>query len=282
MAKERVNEMSTKNSAVKISVLMSVYNAEKTLCAAIDSILNQTFTDFEFIICDDASTDNSWEIILQYAQQDKRIMAFQNESNLGLGASLNKCLALSHGDYIARQDADDISVRERLEKTMAYLLEHDYPYVGAGVFIFDEQGVWSKRLFPEHITKHIIAQKNPFFHPTMLFKKDVMLLAGGYRVAEETRRTEDYDLVMRLAAQDIIGNNLQEYLYYVYEPAEAYLRHTRRTRWYEIKVRYHGLKMMKSPLYDYIFLLKPLIMCGIPRKLLKRVKQLQWKNRKAG
>ena len=116
----------------------------------------------------------------------------------------------------------------------------------------------------------------------MLFRKDVIVDVEGYRVAKETRRTEDYDLVMRLAAKGIVGKNLQEYLYYVYEPQEAYLRHTRKTRWYEIQVRYHGLKIMQSPLRDYIYLMKPLIMCCIPRKLLKRVKQLQWKNRKAG
>ncbi len=261
----------------QISVLMSVYNASETLCAAIESILKQTLADFEFIICDDASTDNSWEIIEGYSHKDKRIRAIKNEKNLGLGASLNHCLAIAQGQYIARQDADDISSPNRLEKTLCYLKQYNYPYVGCGVFVFDENGVWSKRLFPENISKHIIAQKNPFFHPTMLFKKDVLQSVQGYRVVKETRRTEDYDLVMRLAAKGIIGKNLQEYLYYVYESTDAYLRHTLRTRLYEIRVRYYGLKIMKSPIGDYVYLCKPLIMCFIPRKLLKIVKKTQWK-----
>lgn len=111
----------------------------------------------------------------------------------------------------------------------------------------------------------------------MLFKKEVLESVHGYRVVKATWRTEDYDLVMRLAAKGIIGKNLQEYLYYVYEPIDAYLRHTLRTRMYEICVRYYGLKIMKSPFRDYIYLCKPLIMCFIPRKLLKIVKKTQWK-----
>lgn len=261
---------------IEISILMSVYNAESTLEKAIESVLNQTLENFEFIICDDASEDNSWEIIQLYRRKDRRIRTIQNRKNLGLGASLNLCLNIANGIYIARQDADDISVPERLEKTLAYLKKNDFPYVGSGVVVFDENGVWSKRMFPEIITKHTIAQKNPFFHPTMIFKKEVMDMVSGYRISVETRRTEDYDLVMRLAGKNIIGRNLQEYLYYVYEPKEAYLRHTLTTRWYEIIVRFKGLQIMKAPLIDYIFLLKPLIMCCVPRNMLRFVKKLQW------
>lgn len=278
MAEKRVVKMTDmKESSVQVSILMSVYNAEATLKAAIESVLKQTYSDFEFIICDDASIDKSLEIIMEYAAIDKRIKVIKNENNIGLGASLNKCLSKAKGHYIARQDADDISMPERLEKTLVYMKTNNYPYVGAGVYVFDENGVWSKRLFPEHITKHIIAQKNPFFHPTMIFQKQVIESVGGYRVARETRRTEDYDLVMRLAGKGVIGKNLQEYLYYVYEPEDAYLRHTKKTRWYEIKVRFYGLRVMQSPFRDYVYLLKPVIMCCIPRKILKHVKQLQWR-----
>ena len=259
-----------------ISILMSVYNAAATLENAIDSILAQTYHDFEFIICDDASTDGGWAILQEYAKQDSRIILLKNEKNRGLGASLNLCLQMANGTYIARQDADDISEPDRLEKTLRYLQKTDAPYVGCGVLVFDDDGVWSKRQFPEEITKHIIAQKNPFFHPTMLFRREVLESVGGYRVVEYTRRTEDYDLVMRLAGCGIIGRNLQEYLYHVYEPMDAYKRHTLRTRWYEIRTRIYGLRQMNSPLKDYFYLVKPVIMCLIPRFLRKYVKKLQW------
>lgn len=261
---------------VQLSILMSVYNGEKTLDKAIESIISQTYSDFEFVICDDCSTDGSWEIMCGWAERDSRIRLVRNMENLGLAASLNHCLSIASGDYIARQDADDISDITRIEKTMNYLTAGSLPYAGCGVYVFDDGGVWSKRLFPEVITKHVIAQKNPFFHPTMVFRREVMERVGGYRVCAETLRTEDYDLVMRLAREGIIGQNLQEYLYYVYEPEEAYARHTLKTRWREIKVRLYGLKAMNAPARDYIYLARPVIMFLVPRKLKKIVKRLQW------
>jgi len=268
------NNTSARNT--KISVLMSVYNGATTLAAAMDSVLCQSYENFEFIICDDASSDESWNILRRYEASDPRIKLLRNETNRGLGYSLNRCFAISQGKYIARQDADDISDPDRLKKTFDYLCQEKAPYVGCGVFVFDDKGIWSKRMYPEIITKHIIAQKNPFFHPTMLFRREVLESASGYRTVRYTKRTEDYDLVMRLAGKGIIGQNLQEYLYHVYEPTDAYKRHTVRTRWYEICTRIYGLHQMKSPLIDYIYLMKPIIMCMVPRFLRKYIKQLQW------
>ena len=255
---------------------MSVYNGEKTLGKAIDSILSQTYTDYEFIICDDASSDTTWSILERYRASDDRIVLISHSENKGLGASLNDCLEIARGDYIARQDADDVSKPERLERTFRYLEETGCPYVACGLYVFDDSGVFSKRLFEEKVTKHTLAKKNPFFHPTMIFRREALEIVGGYRVVEETKRTEDYDLVMRLAAEGLIGQNLQEYLYYVYEPLDAYKRHTRQTRKYELRTRLHGLRAMKSPFYDYIYLAKPVIMSLIPHRLYKKLKQVQW------
>ena len=260
----------------RISVLMSVYNGAATLEKAVDSILQQTYQNLELIICDDASTDGTWEILQRYRQKDIRVYCFQNSMNIGLGASLNRCMEKASGRYIARQDADDISDPERLEKTIGFLIEGSAPYVGCGVRVFDDEGVWSIRQYPQIITKHMIAQKNPFFHPTMLFRRETLELVNGYSEENDTRRTEDYDLVMRLAALGSIGENLQDVLYSVYEPEDAYLRHTRKTRWYEVRVRWRGLHTMKAPVIDYIYLAKPIIMGMIPRCCLKQVKRLQW------
>ena len=105
----------------------------------------------------------------------------------------------------------------------------------------------------------------------------VLESVNGYSTSPETRRTEDYDLVMRLAANGVIGENLQEILYSVYEPQEAYLRHNARTRMYEVRVRARGLRAMGSPASDYIYLVKPLIMACVPRSMMRSVKRLQWK-----
>ena len=117
------------------------------------------------------------------------------------------------------------------------------------------------------------------FRPSHSALADTLHFVNGYRAAEETRRTEDYDLVMRLAAEGMIGKNLQECLYYVYEPADAYQKHTLRTRWYEIRVRIYGLRKMKAPARDYIYLVKPMILCMIPRRWMKTIKRWQWKVR---
>ncbi len=260
-----------------VSVLMSVYNGASTLEKAAASVLAQTYRDLELILCDDASTDDTWRIMQRIARSDARVTIFQNETNLGLGASLNECLSRAKGEFIARQDADDVSDPDRIERTMDFLLSSGAPYAACGVRVFDDSGVWSTRQYPQKITKHIIAQKNPFFHPTMIFRRAVIESANGYRVSPETRRTEDYDLVMRLAAQGDIGENLQEILYSVYEPQEAYLRHNAKTRLYEVRVRARGLRVMGSPVSDYIYLVKPLIMACVPRGMMRSVKRLQWK-----
>ena len=210
------------------------------------------------------------------AAQDARVTVFQNKTNRGLGASLNGCLSRAGGEYIARQDADDVSDPDRIERTTDFLLSSGAPYAACGVRVFDDGGVWSTRQYPQKITKHIIAQKNPFFHPTMVFRRAVLEGAGGYSETPETRRTEDYDLVMRLAAEGVIGENLPEILYSVYEPKEAYLRHNAKTRLCEVLVRARGLRAMGSPASDYIYLVKPLIMACVPRGLMRSLKRLQW------
>lgn len=259
-----------------VSVLMSVYNGAPTIEKAAASVLAQTYRNLELILCDDASTDDTWRIMQRIAAQDARVTVFQNKTNRGLGASLNGCLSRAGGEYIARQDADDVSDPDRIERTMDFLLSSGAPYAACGVRVFDDGGVWSTRQYPQKITKHIIAQKNPFFHPTMVFRRAVLEGVGGYSETPETRRTEDYDLVMRLAAEGVIGENLPEILYSVYEPKEAYLRHNAKTRLCEVRVRARGLRAMGSPASDYIYLVKPLIMACVPRGLMRSLKRLQW------
>lgn len=259
-----------------VSVLMSVYNGAPTLEKAAASVLAQTYRNLELILCDDASTDDTWRIMQRIAAQDARVTVFQNKTNRGLGASLNGCLSRAGGEYIARQDADDVSDPDRIERTTDFLLSSGAPYAACGVRVFDDGGIWSTRQYPQKITKHIIAQKNPFFHPTMVFRRAVLEGVGGYSETPETRRTEDYDLVMRLAAEGVIGENLPEILYSVYEPKEAYLRHNAKTRLCEVRVRARGLRAMGSPASDYIYLVKPLIMACVPRGLMRSLKRLQW------
>ena len=153
-----------------ISVIMPVYNGEKYLCEAIDSILNQTYTDFEFIILNDGSTDKTEEIILSY--DDPRIVYVKNETNLQIVKTLNKGIALAKGKYIARMDADDISLPERFEKQLKFM--EQYPSIdvcGTWMRIIDKpKQVWTYPEKHEEIKAQLLFN-TPLSHPTLIIKK---------------------------------------------------------------------------------------------------------------
>lgn len=202
------------NRTPKISVVMSVFNNEADLSDAVDSILTQTFTDFEFIIINDASTDNSKILINKYSQKDSRIQIINNPHNIKLTASLNKAIAVAKGDYIARQDADDISLPTRLEKQLTYLDEAvDVGAVGCFSQIIDEEGeVLQSLIYPKNhddiIKQHIV--ENQFIHGTLMFRNSLLNELGGYR--NEFIFSQDYDLTLR--AQEVsVLNNIPETLY---------------------------------------------------------------------
>ena len=127
------------NKKPLISVIMPVYNAANFLPQAIESILNQTYSHFEFIIIDDASKDNSWKIIKQYARKDNRIHAFKNHINLGVSLTSNIGISKAKGKYLVRMDADDISFSDRIEKELKFLLNNpSVVAVGGQCIIIDE------------------------------------------------------------------------------------------------------------------------------------------------
>jgi glycosyltransferase involved in cell wall biosynthesis len=182
-----------------ITVLMSVFNNAAYLREAIDSILNQGFTDFEFLIIDDASTDSSKEIILHY--HDTRIRLIENERNIGLTKSLNKGLREAKGEYIARMDADDISLPDRLAAQHAFLQQNpDVGVVSSWVQVIDEQGnnlrYWSTPLSAEAIY-YKLNFRNCLAHAAAMFRKEIVLAQGGYN--ENIAHAQDYELWFRLS-----------------------------------------------------------------------------------
>ena len=124
----------------EISVIMPVYNAGKFLQQAVDSILNQSFTDFEFLICDDCSTDNSVEILQNAAAKDSRIKVLNNERNLGISFTINRLCEVASTSLLARMDADDIALSDRLQKQYDFLQKHpEVAVVGGNLEIIDEE-----------------------------------------------------------------------------------------------------------------------------------------------
>ena len=180
---------------------MSVYNGSRYLQESVESILNQTFTDFEFIIIDDGSTDNTWEILTKYADQDQRIKLFKNEENIGLTKSLNKGLMLAQGEYVARQDADDISLPERFEKQVDFL--HKQPkviLVSSNYEYIDSEGSLLGKPKPaggSDITAWYLLFYNRIgAHGLAMFRRDPVINIGGY--SESYRYSQDYELWSRL------------------------------------------------------------------------------------
>ncbi len=202
----------------KVSVVMSVYNREKTVARAIDSILAQTFQDFEFIICDDGSSDSSAKILEAYSKRDSRIVVVRNESNLGLPASLNRCLSVAQGEYVARMDDDDYSYPTRFQKQVDFLDNHpECALLGTGRRTVDEEGVWGIFNAEGEPSVVEIYMRHPFTHPTVMMRRNVLLEVDGYTDSRWTRNVEDYDLWCKIYEKGYKGFVLGEVLLDYYE-----------------------------------------------------------------
>lgn len=189
-----------------LSVLMPVFNSERFVAEAIESILNQTFKDFEFLILDDASTDKSFEIIKDFEKKDPRIKVYQNEKNLGVVASRNKLIELSKSKYIAWLDSDDIALENRLEKQVNFLEEHpEIGMVGAWLIKSDKSGkklmIWPMETNPDKLQVELFFH-SPFSTVVMIRKSALpeKLYDSRFPVAE------DYDLYCRIAEKNSVAN----------------------------------------------------------------------------
>lgn len=181
----------------KIWVIMPVYNTKKYLKESIDSILNQSFKDFEFIIVDDFSNDWSYELLQEYEKKDDRIKLYRNEKNMWISFTRNKLISLSNTNLIANQDSDDISELNRLELQYNFLINNsDYSTISSNNLIINENSeiIW-ERIYNEDINK-VILKKSPLSNPASMFKKDIFLELWWYE--ELLNYGEDYDLWLKM------------------------------------------------------------------------------------
>lgn len=265
----------------EISVITGAYNVGRcfSFSSSIESILNQTFRDIEFIICDDGSDDNTWELLCHYAARDSRIRLLRNERNIGLAASLNKCLEIAEGAFIARHDCDDISANNRLELQLSYLKEHpEISVLGCQSYLFDENGVWGKDSLPLDICPQNFLFNSPYRHGSVVFRREALLAAGGYRVSKETYRTEDYDLFMTLQTM-CKGANLPDYLYYFCENSATKKRRKYRYRIDEVKIRLRGFRKLGLLPAGLPYVVKPLVVGLISEALLDIIKDRYYKRK---
>lgn len=188
---------------MRVTLLLAVHNGARYLREALDSIFSQTFTDFEALVVDDASTDDTASILASY--RDERLRVVRNETNLGLTKSLNIGLSLARGEYIARHDADDRSHRERLARQVAFLDANPHvALLGTRVRLIDERGR-ARHAIGSHVAQSRLGVElqllfgNPFVHSSVMFRRDVILAAGGYD--ETILYSQDFELWSRLLAQ---------------------------------------------------------------------------------
>lgn len=195
-----------------ISVVMPVYNAEKYVAEAVESILQQTYTDFEFIIIDDCSTDNSYGILQTYAAKDIRIRLFKNDVNNKLPKTLNFGIAQSNGKYIARMDADDISLPERFAKQVEFMESH--PEIGVcGGFAYVFGNGASEMLMKVQVNPSLIKAYTYFvdcnlIHPTVVLRRNVFAELELLYNESEGCVAEDYELWIQALSKGCILNNL--------------------------------------------------------------------------
>lgn len=249
-------------SSPLVSVIIACYNAERYINICLNSIVNQTYKNIEIIICDDASNDNSYSILEEWKLKDNRIKVIKNDKNCFSAASRNKCIELSHGDYLLIQDIDDFSKIDRIEILLNVIQKYpNISIISSGVVPFDDNPPENvvnieptKFFFP---SKYDFLKGMPFSHPASMIKRNCILAVKGYRVAPETRRCQDYDMFMRMYAKGYKAMKISTPLYFYRLDSANYRRRTFKARLGEYKIRVKCFKELNMMPWAYPFALKP-------------------------
>ena len=253
----------------RVSVIMATYNCERTLRESIDSIINQTYKDWEFVICDDCSTDNTLIILEEYKRYyPEKFIVLKNNANSKLPFSLNRCLEYASGEYIARMDGDDISEISRLEKQVAFLDRHtDLSVCGTDMIRFDESGEYDYYRSVIKPDKFTLMHEVPFCHATIMMRAQAFRNLHGYTVAPRTVRGQDVDLWFRFYSLGLKGDNIHEPLYKVREDRDFIKRNTFISDWHVTQTRAMGFKLLKYPKIKSYLIPLPLVSALIPRRI---------------
>lgn len=254
----------------KVSVVLPAYNAEKYIAQSIESILGQTFKDFELIIINDCSQDKTWGIIEKFAKRDKRILAISNTKNLKLANSLNKGIELAKGKYIARMDADDWSYPDRLETQYRFMEKHPkVGIVGGSMNVCSEDlKITNSRSYPvsDKKIRSRIFFYSPFSHPLIMIRKDVLDKVGGYDTAFNP--AEDYELYFRIGSTSKFANLRKVLLKYRVVPNSMTTGGTKKMEVTSLRIRTKYFDTYQASLIARIFtLLQSISVSLIPYNL---------------
>ena len=251
-----------------VTVLMSVYNGMPHLKEAVESILKQTFTDFDFLIFDDASIDGSSLLLAEYAKKDCRIKIVTNKQNYGLGYNLARGLQVAQTTWIARMDADDIAVPNRLEMQLKYINDNpEVDILGGYVTDINENGeIVSERRFPiSNQEIHKLVWTCPIFHPTVMLRREAILKVGSY--SPKLRKRQDYELWFRCVAANLKFANLTTPLIYYRFSDNTFKRNNWRVQLTHLSIGWRGCWLVGASPFAYLGVTKPLVISLLPPSL---------------
>ncbi|QGP76218.1 glycosyltransferase family 2 protein [Tetragenococcus halophilus] len=263
--------------SITVSVIIPTYNAKNSIKKAIDSVLQQTYQDFEIIIVDDCSKDNTYELLKMIAKIDSRISVYQNKHNSKSAFTRNRAIELSQGQYIMQLDDDDYCDKNRMEKQVRFLEKNrSYDFVGSNALLFDDKGVYGSMEMVEKPDKYDLKKTSAFINPSVMFRKSSLEKIDGYRVSKETVRAQDYDLYLRMYVADMKGYNIQENLVYYYKDMNSFNKSSIQYRYGEAKFRYRNFKKLGLLPQALLYVVKPILASLIPNSILA------WKHKKRG
>ncbi len=266
------------SSTPLVSVLMAIYNCADTLEEAVNCILNQTYTNWELIMIDDCSSDNTYDKACEIAEKDSRIKVFKNEKNLTLAPTLNRCIEKASGEYAARMDGDDVCDLTRFEKEVKVLDEHpEYAVVSCLMNMYDDNGIYAKVEYPENPQKADFANNSPICHAGCMMRKSVLEELGGYSNSPKAERIEDYDLWIRLYKAGYKAYNIQEYLYDMRNDRNAVKRKKYRFRITEYRLKKNMCKDFNLPLKCRLKSYKPLILGLVPSSVYTMLQKRKYR-----
>lgn len=245
---------------------MGIYNCAPYLVEALDSLYAQTYQNFKIILCEDGSSDDTYQVAADYAAKRDNIVLLRNERNMGLNYTLNRCLECADTEYVARMDGDDISLPDRFEKEINFLDEHpEFAVVSGPMIYFDEKGDFRIGRGRGEINKKDFVNGSPLAHAPCMGRTSAFKAVEGYTVDEKLLGVEDYHLWFKLVSFGYKLFMIDEPIYKMRDDRGAMARRTWRRRINEAYVKHIGFKMIKLPWYMQIYCLRPLLVQMLPR-----------------
>ncbi|MDE6020497.1 MAG: glycosyltransferase [Ruminococcus sp.] len=255
----------------RITVLMAIYNCAATLDAALQSLINQTYKNWICILCDDASTDDTYLTAKKYADRySEHFLLIKNVQNKGLNFTLNRCLEYAETEYVARMDGDDISLPDRFEREIDFLDNNrEFDIVSCPMIQFDENGDFRTGKAVEIPTKQQVVTKSVICHAPSMIRTKAIKAINGYTVSEKVLRVEDVDLWIRLYANGSRCYNIQTPLYKMRDDRNATSRRKFKYRINSTRVRLNGCKLHNLGFKYKMMCFRPIIIGLLPKPIYR-------------